>query len=489
MIKIDGEALTFDDVLLVPGYSEVTAKDVSLKTRLSRSISLNIPLVSAAMDTVTESRLAIALAQDGGIGIIHKSMSIDNQALEVRAVKKYESGVVKDPISINSSASVKELVDLTTEYNISGVPVLENGELVGIVTRRDVRFEPSLKSPVSTIMTPKDRLVTVYEGAKSDEIKSLLHKHRIEKILVVSKSFELRGLITVKDIDKAEKFPNACKDDQGRLRVGASIGTSPDTDDRVAALVKAGVDILVIDTAHGHSLNVINRVKKIKSQYPSVDVIAGNIASAEAALALAKAGADGVKVGIGPGSICTTRIVTGIGVPQITAIANVVDALKDTDIPVIADGGIRFSGDISKALAAGAHSVMMGSMFAGTEESPGEIEFYEGRTYKSYRGMGSMGAMMQTLGSSDRYFQDAARGAEKLVPEGIEGRVPYKGPISSIIHQMMGGVRSSMGYTGSPDIDTLRTKPTFVRVTSAGMNESHVHDVSVSKEAPNYPRR
>jgi IMP dehydrogenase len=332
-------------------------------------------------------------------------------------------------------------------------------------------------------------LVTVYEGAKSDEIKSLLHKHRIEKILVVSKSFELRGLITVKDIDKAEKFPNACKDDQGRLRVGASIGTSPDTDDRVAALVKAGVDILVIDTAHGHSLNVINRVKKIKSQHPTVDIIAGNIATAEAALALAKAGADGIKVGIGPGSICTTRVITGIGVPQITAITNVVDALKDSDIPVIADGGIRFSGDISKALAAGAHSVMMGSMFAGTEESPGEIEFYEGRTYKSYRGMGSMGAMMQTLGSSDRYFQDAARGAEKLVPEGIEGRVPYKGPISSIIHQMMGGVRSSMGYTGSPDIDTLRTKPTFVRVTSAGMNESHVHDVSVSKEAPNYPRR
>jgi len=416
-------------------------------------------------------------------------MSIEQQAREVRAVKKYESGVVKDPISINSSASVKELVDLTTEYDISGVPVLENGELVGIVTRRDVRFEPSLKSPVSTIMTPKDRLVTVYEGAKSDEIKSLLHKHRIEKILVVSKSFELRGLITVKDIDKAEKYPNACKDDQGRLRVGASIGTSLDTDDRVAALVKAGVDILVIDTAHGHSLNVINRIKKIKSQYPSVDIIAGNIATAEAALALAKAGADGVKVGIGPGSICTTRIVTGIGVPQITAITNVVDALKDTCIPVIADGGIRFSGDISKALAAGAHSVMMGSMFAGTEESPGEIEFYEGRTYKSYRGMGSMGAMMQTLGSSDRYFQDAARGAEKLVPEGIEGRVPYKGPISSIIHQMMGGVRSSMGYTGSPDIDTLRTKPTFVRVTSAGMNESHVHDVSVSKEAPNYPHR
>ncbi|MAD57644.1 MAG: IMP dehydrogenase [Porticoccus sp.] len=489
MLKIDGEALTFDDVLLVPGYSEVTAKDVSLKTRLSRSICLNIPLVSAAMDTVTESRLAIALAQDGGIGIIHKSMSIDNQASEVRAVKKYESGVVKDPITIDSSASIKELVDLTSVHNISGVPVLEKGVLVGIVTARDVRFEPSLKSPVSAIMTPKDRLVTVFEGAKLDEIKSLLHKHRIEKILVVNKSFDLRGLITVKDIGKAEKYPNACKDDQGRLRVGASIGTSPDTDDRIAALVKAGVDVLVIDTAHGHSLNVINLVKKIKSQFPSIDVIAGNIASADAALTLVEAGADGVKVGIGPGSICTTRIITGIGVPQITAIANVVEALKNKGIPVIADGGIRFSGDISKALAAGAHSVMMGSIFAGTEESPGEIEFYEGRTYKSYRGMGSMGAMTQTIGSSDRYFQDATRGAEKLVPEGIEGRVPYKGPISSIIHQMMGGVRSSMGYTGSPDIETLRTKPTFVRVTSAGMNESHVHDVSVSKESPNYPRR
>ena len=489
MLKIDGEALTFDDVLLVPGYSEVTAKDVSLKTRLSRSICLNIPLVSAAMDTVTESRLAIALAPDGGIGIIHKSMSIDNQASEVRAVKKYESGVVKDPITIDSSASIKELVDLTSVHNISGVPVLEKGVLVGIVTARDVRFEPSLKSPVSAIMTPKDRLVTVFEGAKLDEIKSLLHKHRIEKILVVNKSFDLRGLITVKDIGKAEKYPNACKDDQGRLRVGASIGTSPDTDDRIAALVKAGVDVLVIDTAHGHSLNVINLVKKIKSQFPSIDVIAGNIASADAALTLVEAGADGVKVGIGPGSICTTRIITGIGVPQITAIANVVEALKNKGIPVIADGGIRFSGDISMALAAGAHSVMMGSIFAGTEESPGEIEFYEGRTYKSYRGMGSMGAMTQTIGSSDRYFQDATRGAEKLVPEGIEGRVPYKGPISSIIHQMMGGVRSSMGYTGSPDIETLRTKPTFVRVTSAGMNESHVHDVSVSKESPNYPRR
>ena len=489
MLRIAQEALTFDDVLLVPGYSEVTAKDVSLQTRLSRNIYLNIPLVSAAMDTVTEARLAIALAQEGGIGIIHKSMTIEKQALEVRAVKKYESGVVKDPITINADASVRALQQLTNEYNISGVPVLENGELVGIVTRRDVRFEPSLDSPVSVIMTPKERLVTVLEGAGADEVKALLHKNRIERVLVVNDSFDLCGLITVKDIDKAEKYPNACKDDQGRLRVGASVGTSPDTDDRVAALVKEGVDVLVVDTAHGHSLNVIDRVRKIKSKYPDVDVIGGNIASAEAALALAEAGADGVKVGIGPGSICTTRIVTGIGVPQISAIANVVEALADKNIPVIADGGIRFSGDISKALAAGAHSVMMGSMFAGTEEAPGEIELYQGRTYKSYRGMGSMGAMSQTMGSSDRYFQDAGQGVEKLVPEGIEGRVPYKGPVSAIIHQMMGGVCSAMGYTGSTDIETLRTKPTFVRVTTAGMGESHVHDVSITKEAPNYPRR
>ncbi len=461
MLRIAQEALTFDDVLLVPGYSEVTAKDVSLKSRLSKNIYLNIPLVSAAMDTVTEARLAIALAQEGGIGIIHKSMTIEQQAMEVRAVKKYESGVVKDPITINSDASVRTLLELTREYNISGVPVLENGNLVGIVTRRDVRFEPSLDLPISAVMTPKNRLVTVHEGAGADEVKALLHKNRIEKILVVNDNFELRGLITVKDIDKAEKYPKACKDDQGRLRVGASVGTSPDTDDRVAALVKAGVDVLVVDTAHGHSLNVINRVRKIKLEHPEVDVIGGNIATAEAALALAEAGADGVKVGIGPGSICTTRIVTGIGVPQISAIANVVEALVDKDIPVIADGGIRFSGDISKALAAGAHAVMMGSM----------------------------GAMSQTMGSSDRYFQDASRGAEKLVPEGIEGRVPYKGPVSAIIHQMLGGVCSTMGYTGSSDIETLRTKPNFVRVTSAGMNESHVHDVSITKEAPNYPRR
>jgi len=488
MLRIAEEALTFDDVLLVPGYSEITAKDVSLKTRLTRRIEMNIPLLSAAMDTVTEARLAIALAQEGGVGIVHKSMTIEKQALEVRAVKKFESGVVKDPITINADESVSALLALTRENNISGVPVISNGELVGIVTRRDVRFEPSLDLPVSAIMTPKERLVTVKEGASADEVKSLLHKHRIEKVLVVNDDFELRGLITVKDIDKAEKYPSACKDDQGRLRVGASVGTSLDTDDRVEALIREGVDVLVVDTAHGHSLNVINRVRRIKEMYPDVDVIGGNIATAEAALALAEAGADGIKVGIGPGSICTTRIVTGIGVPQISAVANVVAALSKHNIPVIADGGIRFSGDVAKALAAGAHSVMMGSMFAGTEEAPGEIELYQGRTYKSYRGMGSMGAMAQTVGSSDRYFQDASQGVEKLVPEGIEGRVPYKGPVAGIIHQMMGGVRSAMGYTGSIDIETLRSKPNFVRVTSAGMGESHVHDVAITKEAPNYPR-
>lgn len=487
MLRIAQEAFTFDDVLLLPGYSEVTAKDVSLKTRLTQGIELQIPLVSAAMDTVTDSRLAISLAQEGGIGIVHKSMSIELQALEVRAVKKFESGVVKDPITIEADAKISELVALTREHNISGVPVLKNGELVGIVTSRDVRFERSSNSPVSTIMTPKDRLVTTLEGAAPDDVKSLLHQYRIEKILVVNESFDLRGLITVKDIDKAEQYPNACKDDQGRLRVGASVGTSPDTGDRVAALVEAGVDVVVVDTAHGHSRNVLAQVTLIKKQYPEIQLIGGNIATAEAAIALADAGADGVKVGIGPGSICTTRIVTGIGVPQISAIANVVKALDGRGIPVIADGGIRFSGDISKAIAAGASAVMMGSMFAGTEEAPGEIELYQGRTYKSYRGMGSIGAMDQTQGSSDRYFQDASQGAEKLVPEGVEGRVPYKGPISVIIHQMMGGLRSAMGYTGSIDIETMRTKPNFVQVTSAGMSESHVHDVSISKEAPNYP--
>lgn len=487
MLRIAEEALTFDDVLLVPGYSDVTPKDVSLKTQLTRKIQLNIPLISAAMDTVTEARLAIAIAQDGGIGIIHKSMSIEEQAAEVRAVKKFEAGVVKDPITIESSATIRDLVALTRKNNISGVPVLENGDLVGIVTGRDVRFETNLDARVSSIMTPKSQLVTVKEGVSSEEVRNLLHKHRIEKVLVVNDQFELRGLITVKDINKAEKYPNACKDPEGRLRVGASVGTSRDTADRVDALVEAGVDVLVVDTAHGHSKNVLDRVRAIKAKYPDVQVIGGNIATGAAALALVEAGADAVKVGIGPGSICTTRIVSGVGVPQVSAIANVVAALQGTGVPAIADGGIRYSGDIAKAIVAGAHAVMMGSMFAGTEEAPGEVELYQGRTYKAYRGMGSLGAMAQTQGSSDRYFQDASEGAEKLVPEGIEGRVPYKGALTAIIHQMMGGLRSAMGYTGCNDIEAMRIKPEFVRVTSAGMGESHVHDVQITKEAPNYP--
>ena len=488
MLRIDQEALTFDDVLLLPGYSEVVATDVSLQTRLTRDITLNLPLVSAAMDTVTEARLAIAMAQEGGIGIIHKSMSIEEQAAEVHRVKKYESGVVKDPITIQQSATIAQLIELTSTNGISGVPVLDGEDLVGIVTRRDMRFETEMDKKVSSIMTPREKLVTVGEGAGATEVQQLLHQHRIEKILVVSENFDLRGMITVKDFDKAENYPNACKDSFGRLRVGASVGTSPDTDDRVAALIAAGVDALVVDTAHGHSKNVIERVRKIKNAYPDMQVIGGNIATGEAALALAEAGADGVKVGIGPGSICTTRIVTGIGVPQVTAVAEAVNALAGKhDIPVIADGGIRFSGDIAKVIVAGAHAVMVGSMLAGTEEAPGEVELYQGRTYKSYRGMGSLGAMASTQGSSDRYFQDASKGTEKLVPEGIEGRVPYKGPASAIIHQLMGGVRSAMGYTGSPDIETMRSRPRFVRVTSAGMSESHVHDVSITKEAPNYP--
>ena len=489
MLRIAQEALTFDDVLLTPGYSEVVATDVSLRTRLTREIELNIPLVSAAMDTVTEHRLAIAIAQEGGVGIIHKSMTIADQADEVRRVKKFESDMVKDPITIQQSATIAELLDLTAANGISGVPVMDGGDLVGIVTRRDLRFESDPQKLVSAIMTPRDQLVTVKEGAGLAEVQEKLHEHRIEKILVVNDDFDLCGMITVKDFDKAESFPNACKDSYGQLRVGASVGTSPDTDDRVDALVAAGVDVLVVDTAHGHSRNVIERVKMIKSAYPSVQVIGGNIATAAAAVALAEAGADGVKVGIGPGSICTTRIVTGTGVPQITAIANVAEALRGRDVPLVADGGIRFSGDISKAVVAGAHSVMMGSMFAGTEEAPGEVELYQGRTYKAYRGMGSLGAMAQTQGSSDRYFQDASQGAEKLVPEGIEGRVPYKGPVSAIVHQLMGGLRSAMGYTGSKDLDIMRTRPEFVRVTNAGMSESHVHDVSITKEAPNYPVR
>ncbi|MCP3908855.1 MAG: IMP dehydrogenase [Oceanicoccus sp.] len=488
MLRIAEEALTFDDVLLLPGYSEITAKDADLKTQLTRGIQLNIPLVSAAMDTVTESRLAIAIAQEGGIGIIHKSMTIEQQAYQVRAVKKHESGVVKDPITIQASEPILRLFEIREEYNISGLPVLDGDDLVGIVTSRDVRFETHMDDPVSNIMTRKEDLVTVKEGADLVSVKELLHKNRIEKVLVVNDDFDLCGMITVKDINKAQTYPNACKDSSGQLLVGASVGTSADTDDRVAALIDAGVDVLVVDTAHGHSKNVIERVRLIKQAYPDIQVIGGNIATAEAALALVEAGADAVKVGIGPGSICTTRIVTGIGVPQISAIGNVAAALKGTDVPVIADGGIRFSGDISKAVVAGASAIMMGSMFAGTEEAPGEVELYQGRTYKSYRGMGSLGAMAQTQGSSDRYFQSADAGVEKLVPEGIEGRVPYKGPLAAIIHQMLGGLRSAMGYTGSIDMATMRTQPQFVKVTSAGMNESHVHDVSITKEAPNYPR-
>ena len=489
MLRIAQEALTFDDVLLLPGYSEVTAKDVSLVTKLTRNINLNLPLVSAAMDTVTEAGLAIALAQEGGIGIVHKNLTVQEQAEQVRRVKKFESGVVKDPITIDHTATIAELIELTRANGISGVPVMKDGDLAGIVTRRDLRFETDTSQSISAIMTPRNQLVTVKEGASSDEVQRLLHQHRIEKILVVDDAGALKGLITVKDFDKAESFPDACKDQYGQLRVGASVGTSADTDERVDALVKAGVDVLVVDTAHGHSMNVLNRIRWIKDHYPSVDVIGGNIATGDAALALAEAGADGVKVGIGPGSICTTRIVTGMGVPQISAVSNVAMALADTDIPLIADGGIRFSGDISKALAAGAHSVMLGGMFAGTEEAPGEVELFQGRTYKSYRGMGSIGAMAQKQGSSDRYFQDSSVGSEKLVPEGIEGRVPYKGPVSAIIHQLMGGVRSSMGYAGCINVPEMRTKPQFVRVTSAGMSESHVHDVSITKEAPNYPVR
>ena len=485
MLRIDHEALTFDDVLLLPAHSKVLPKEVSLKTKLTRGIELNIPLVSAAMDTVTESRLAIALAQEGGIGIIHKNITIEQQAANVRNVKKFESGVIKEPITVSPKTSIRDVMNITRANNISGVPVVEGDSLVGIVTSRDLRFETQLDNPVSDIMTQKDRLVTVREGASRDEVLSLLHKHRIEKVLVVNDDFQMRGMITVKDIQKSTDFPNACKDEQGRLRVGAAVGTGADTPDRVAALVSAGVDVIIVDTAHGHSQGVLSRVAWMKKTYPDVQVIGGNIATRDAAIALADAGADAVKVGIGPGSICTTRIVSGVGVPQISAVANIAEALKDTGIPLIADGGIRFSGDMAKAIAAGAYCVMVGGMFAGTEEAPGEVELYQGRSYKSYRGMGSLGAMSQSQGSSDRYFQDASD-VEKLVPEGIEGRVPYKGSMLNIIHQMMGGLRASMGYTGSANLDDMRTKPKFVRVTSSGMRESHVHDVTITKEAPNY---
>ena len=486
MLRIAEEALTFDDVLLLPAHSSVLPRSVSLETRITSAISLNIPLVSSAMDTVTESKLAIAMAQEGGLGVIHKSMSVEKQAREVRAVKKFESGVVRDPITIPVSATIRDLVALMKENDISGMPVVDGGGLVGIVTSRDVRFEVNLDASVESIMTPKDRLVTVGEDFSLDEVKELLHRHRIEKLLVVNDQSELKGLITLKDIRKSEDYPNACKDELGRLRAAAAVGTGGDTEQRVDALVESGVDLLVVDTAHGHSVGVIEQVKMIKTKYPYLSVVGGNIATAEAAKDLVEVGADAVKVGIGPGSICTTRIVTGVGVPQITAVANVVEAVKGTDVCVISDGGIRYSGDIAKVVAAGAHVVMVGSLLAGSEEAPGEVELYQGRSYKSYRGMGSMGAMSSSQGSSDRYFQDIESGTEKLVPEGIEGRVPYKGPMAAIVHQLMGGLRSSMGYTGSKDIDAMRTKTQFVRITGAGMSESHVHDVSITKEAPNY---
>ncbi|MEI7950995.1 MAG: IMP dehydrogenase [Gammaproteobacteria bacterium] len=490
MLRILEEALTFDDVLLVPAHSLVVPNKVDLKTRLTRSITLNIPLVSSAMDTVTEARLAIAMAQEGGIGIVHKNMSIEAQAREVRAVKKYESGVVTDPICITPETTVRRLIEITRENRISGLPVVIDTdgrrELVGIVTSRDVRFENDLSATVSTIMTPKERLVTVREGAGLDEIKNLMHKHRIEKVLVVNAAFELRGLVTLKDIRKAEDHPNACKDAMGQLRVGAAVSTGSETEERVKALVAAGVDVIVVDTSHGHSQEVLNRIKQIKKLFPGLPLIGGNVATAAGALALVEAGVDSVKVGIGPGSICTTRIVTGVGVPQITAVSNVADALKGTDITIISDGGIRFSGDIAKAIAAGANAVMIGSLLAGTEEAPGDVELYQGRSYKAYRGMGSLGAMAKAHGSSDRYFQTLDSGAAKLVPEGIEGRVPYKGPMSAIVFQLTGGVRSSMGLTGCGTIEEMRVKPQFVKITAAGVSESHVHDVSITKEAPNY---
>jgi len=485
-MQIIQEALTFDDVLLVPAHSTVMPREVSMKTQLTRSISLNIPLVSAAMDTVTESRLAIAIAQEGGIGIIHKNMTAEQQAHEVSRVKKYESGVIREPFTVASTASVRDVITLTKQKNISGVPVVDGNELVGIVTSRDLRFETRLDESIANVMTPKKRLVTVKENFTKTEALKLLHEHRIEKVLIVNDDFDLRGLVTVKDIQKAKDYPNACKDSFERLRVGAAVGTGEGTEERVAALVEAGVDVIVVDTAHGHSQGVLDRVHWVKQNYPELQVIGGNIATAEAALALVEAGADGVKVGIGPGSICTTRIVAGVGVPQISAVDNVAQALKGTGVPLIADGGIRYSGDMAKALSAGAHSVMLGGLFAGTEEAPGEVELFQGRSYKSYRGMGSIGAMAQQQGSSDRYFQEDADSSDKLVPEGIEGRVPYKGALAAIIHQALGGIRASMGYTGCETIEKLHSNAKFVRVTSAGMQESHVHDVTITKEAPNY---
>ncbi len=477
-------ALTFDDVLLEPKHSEVLPKEADLATKITRTLKLKIPLVSSAMDTVTEARLAIAMAQEGGIGIIHRNMPLEQQAEHVRKVKKFESGVVLDPITINSQTTVEELLNLRQQHHISGVPVVDGDELVGIVTSRDVRFETDTTKKVANVMTPKESLVTVREGTDKQEVRQLLQQHRIEKVLVLSDDNKLHGLITVKDMQKAKEKPNASKDTQGRLLVGAAVGTGADTDERVAALVDAGVDVIVVDTAHGHAQSVLDKVRFIKQTYPELQVIGGNIATGEAALALVEAGADGVKVGIGPGSICTTRVISGVGMPQITAIMRVKEALKDSDVAIIADGGIRFSGDVCKALVAGADCVMLGGMFAGTEESPGEVELYQGRSYKSYRGMGSLGAMGQ--GSKDRYFQEATTAIEKLVPEGIEGRVPYKGPIAAVIHQLIGGLRASMGYTGCKNVATLHTKASFIRVTAAGVKEGHVHDVTITKEAPNY---
>lgn len=487
-MRVFQEAFTFDDVLLMPAHSTILPKNASLATQLTREITLNIPLVSAPMDTVTEANLAIGLAQEGGIGILHKNMSIEEQVRQVKTVKKFESGIIQDPVTISPETTVRELLQLTRQYQFSGMPVVAGEQLLGIITNRDVRFETQLDQPVANLMTPKERLVTVREGASKEEITSLLHKHRIEKILITNDQFQLRGMVTVKDILKAKEKPFACKDASGQLRVGAAVGTGGETEERVTALIAAGIDLIIVDTAHGHSQGVLDRIKWVKKNFPEVQLIGGNIATADAALALKDAGVDGVKVGIGPGSICTTRVVAGVGIPQVTAIANVASALKGTGIPVIADGGIRFSGDICKALAAGAYAIMIGGLFAGTEEAPGEVVLYQGRSYKEYRGMGSVGAMSARHGSHDRYFvpEENLSDSEKLVPEGIEGRVPYKGTLVAVVHQLLGGIRSGMGYTGCATIEEMRTKTQFVRVTNAGMRESHVHDVIITKEAPNY---
>jgi IMP dehydrogenase len=483
-MRVIQKALTFDDVLLLPAHSRVLPREVSLKTRLTRKLELNIPLVSAAMDTVTEARLAIAMAQEGGIGIIHKNLTPQAQAVEVAKVKRFESGVLRDPMTVSPEMTVREVMALQQQYKISGFPVVKSGKVVGIVTNRDLRFEAELDQPVKSIMTPQRKLITVREGASREEARALMHRHRLERVLVIDDEFRLKGLVTVKDILKESEHPNACKDAHGKLRVGAAVGVGEGTDERVAALVEAGADVLVVDTAHGHAQGVLDRVKWIKTRYPQVEVVGGNVGTGDGARALVDHGADGVKVGIGPGSICTTRIVAGVGVPQITAIQNVAEGLAKSGVPLIADGGVRYSGDIAKALGAGAHAVMLGSLFAGTEESPGEIELFQGRSYKAYRGMGSLGAMQQ--GAADRYFQEAEMNVDKLVPEGVEGRVPYKGSALRVIEQLMGGVRASMGYTGCSSIEELRTRTQFVEITAAGIRESHVHDVQIVKEAPNY---